>query len=57
MFQRFVARNLVAGARPAVSLSGGRGGLARYWWLPIAAVALALIAGAIYAARARVAPR
>ncbi len=57
VFQRFVARNLVAGARPAVSLAGGRAGLDRYWWLPIAAVALALVAGAIYAARARVAPR
>jgi hypothetical protein len=57
VFQRFVARNLAAGARPAVSLAGGRVGIARYWWLPIAAVALALVAGAIYAARARVAPR
>ena len=57
VFQRFVARNLAAGSRPAVSLAGGVGGVARYWWLPIAAVGIALAGGAIYAARRRVAPR
>jgi len=64
VFQRFVADSLSPGAAPAVRLSegaGGWGGLAgasaarAFWWIPVGAVALLLLAGAWYALR--VAPR
>ncbi len=53
VFQRFIATDLKAGARPAVSLTRVVDPLRAYWWIPVGAAALLLLAGAYYAKVAR----
>ncbi len=51
VFQRFVATEVKAGARPAVALTAVTDPLRRYWWIPVAAATLLLVAGAFYAGK------
>lgn len=53
VFQRFTATSLAAGAAPAVALrrTGSRQSARSLWWMPVAAVGLLLVVGAVYAVR------